>query len=87
MKSRKIVFTLIFIYNLIGLMSLLGLYPDDPLYWSWSVILLIITFPVTIVSFGYRFVQPEPLYPIFIIQFIVLLVSIYISNFIIKKDK
>lgn len=85
MKSRKILITLVFIYNLIGLMSLLGLYSNDPLYWNGSIIILIITFPVTIFSFGYRFFYPEPLYPIFIIQFIVLLISIYISNFIINK--
>jgi hypothetical protein len=87
MRSRKTVFIIIIIYNLIGLISLLGLQPKDPFYWDWSVLFLIFTFPITIISFGYRFFQAEPIYPIFIIQVIVLFISLYVTNLIMKYKR
>ncbi|SHF00668.1 hypothetical protein SAMN05444362_10371 [Dysgonomonas macrotermitis] len=73
------------IYNLLGLIYLLGLYPHDPFYFDKSGFLGVLTLPIIIVSFAYRFVYSYPLYPIFIIQSIILLFSLLIVNFLTRE--
>lgn len=81
---RKTVAFIIFIYNLIGLVAILGISPVDPFYWKWSVALLLFTFPVTIISFAYRYVVSEPIYPVLIIQFIMLAISLFIGDLTVR---
>lgn len=84
---RKTVALFIFIYNLIGLIAILGISPDDPFYREWSIVLLLLTFPVTIISFGYRYFTSDPIYPVFIIQFIMLVITLFIGDSIIRSYK
>jgi len=84
-RNNKTIFFVVIIYNLIGLISLFGLYPKDPFYWDWNVAILLFTFPITIISFGYRFMMAEPIFPIFIIQFIMLIISLLIVKKICKS--
>lgn len=84
---RKTVALFILIYNLIGLVAILGISPDDPFYWEWSIVLLLLTFPVTIISFGYRYFSSDPIYPVFIIQFIMLVITLFMGDSIVKSYK
>lgn len=84
---RKTVALFIFIYNLIGLVAILGISSDNPFYWEWSIVLLLLTFPVTIISFGYRYFTSEPIYPVFIIQFIMLVITLFMGDLIVRKYK
>lgn len=61
------------IYVGLGTLAVCSTYPADPLYGSWSLYVLILTLPVTIISFGYRFSESQHLFPVFIIQFIMFL--------------
>jgi hypothetical protein len=78
-------------YNLLGLISILGVYEQDPLYSSIlnrgtiGIIVIISTFPITAFSYcTIRFFTLD-LYPVFIIQFIMLLISIYIVDLIARR--
>ena len=86
-KKRIILAFIILIYNILGLISLLGLYPNDPFYWdsSWSFIIFILTYPIIIISFTYRYMQPNTLYPIYIIQSIFLILTLYWGDFMIRR--
>jgi hypothetical protein len=61
-------FCLAAIYVGLGTIAVCSVYPSDPFYGDWSLLALLATFPVSIISFTYRFAQEEPLYPVFIIQ-------------------
>jgi len=85
-KTRKIVAILVLVYVGIGTLSICASYPHDIL-WSgdWVVFPVLFTFPVTITSFVYRFVEADILYPVFIIQSITLIISLFIADLIVKK--
>jgi len=85
-KTRKIVAILVFVYVGIGTLAICASYPNDIL-WSgdWVVFPVLFTFPVTITSFVYRFVEADILYPVFIIQSITLIISLFIADLIVKK--
>lgn len=68
-----------------GTMAICSCYPDDPLYSEAWLAIHLFTFPVTIISFAYRFATKEPLYPVFIIQFIVFLISCYLVDLILRN--
>lgn len=84
---RKTVALFIFIYNLIGLVAIFGISPDDLFYREWSIDLLLLTFPVTIISFGYRYFTSDPIYPVFIIQFIMLAITLFMGDSIVRRYK
>lgn len=84
MKVRKIVASLIVIYNLIGLIAVLGLAPSDPFYWDGSVLLLLFTFPITIISFGFRYSVAGYLLVVVIIQLIILSITLLIGDYVTK---
>jgi hypothetical protein len=50
--------------------------------WRMDNIYISYYFPVTIVSFGYRYVEPHNLFPVFIIQFIMFIITFSLSLFI-----
>ena len=84
---RKAVALFIFVYNLLRLISILGMYPGDFLYWDGNVYLSIFTMPIIIISFSYRFVSSDPIYPIFIIQFIMLVITLFMGDSIVRRRK
>lgn len=91
-KSRKIELIISAIYVGIGTLAVCSIYPKDLFYGDWSLIVLLITFPVTIISFGYRYAEADYLLPVFIIQFVmfiltylILLSPLFKSVFKIKK--
>lgn len=72
------------LYVGLGTLSVCSVYPSDPFYGSWSTFGLLITFPVSVISFGYRFAESQNLYPVFIIQLVMLLVTYLILRKILK---
>lgn len=84
-KKRIIIASIISLYNIIGLITVSSIMGSDPYYGDWTIWMSILTFPIIIVSFIYRYIQTEPLYPIFIIQSIVLILTLYLGDFIIRK--
>ncbi len=70
-------FIISFLYVGIGTFSLLTDYPGYPLGFlcgrGWLIPLPLFTLPVTIISLGYSFYQYSPLYPIFVIQAVMLI--------------
>ncbi len=87
-KKQKIWTGIIIVYNILGLVGILGLSPNDPFYWNWiySMILVFITLPVSLAGYLYHFVDSS-LYPVFIIQGIVLIISILFINYITKENR
>ena len=92
LKSRKIELIISAIYVGIGTLAVCSIYPKDLFYGNWSLIVLLITFPVTIISFGYRYAEADSLLPVFMIQsvmfiltYLILISPFFKSVFKIKK--
>jgi len=85
-------FLITFIYVGVGTFAVCSVYPNDTFYGMWTLIVLILTLPVTVISFGYRFSEAHILYPVFIIQFVMFLImfsslSIYYKSKNNKKNE
>ena len=86
-KTFRKIYLGIILYVGIGTLSVCAIYPHDTLACGeWIVLPLLLTFPANIVSFGYRFFEAEILYPVFIIQAIVLLIWLGIA-FLVRNHK
>jgi hypothetical protein len=87
-ESHKLAFLIAACYVGFGTLAVCSVYPADIFYGSWSLWGLLITFPVTIISFAYRYAEADTVYPIFIIQFVMFLLTLFIlSSFIGRKKK
>lgn len=87
-ENHKTAFWIAFSYVGFGTLSVCSVYPDDIFYGSWSLWGLLVTLPVTIISFGYRYAEADTVYPVFIIQFVMFLLTFLIlSSFIRTKKK
>ncbi len=84
-RNRKLAFYIALLYVGFGTLSVCSVYPDDPFYGEWSLFGLVITFPVSIISFGYRYAEADFLYPVFIIQTIMFLLTFFILGTFIKR--
>jgi hypothetical protein len=78
MDRIKKSFIISFAYVGLGTLSVLSVYPADPLYGGWSLWGLLATFPVTIISFGYRYAESRVIFPVLIIQTLMLLITWFI---------
>ena len=88
MKKKRVVLAfIILIYNMIGLFTVCSIMGSDFYYGDLVIWMSILTFPVIIFSFIYRYIQSDPLYPIFIIQSIVLIITLYIGDYIMRNVK
>lgn len=85
LKTRKKALIISIIYVGIGTLAVCSIGGSDLFYGEWSLYALILTFPVTIISFGYRFAETNYLIPVLIIQFIMFLITFLILSFLIKK--
>jgi hypothetical protein len=74
------------IYVGLATFSICSIYPDDLFYGQWSLIGLLITFPVSIISFGYRYAEADSLYPILIIQLVMFILTFLILSTFIKDN-
>ena len=85
MQKRKIAFIIVLVYNLLGTIAICSIYPSDAFYFYHSEFLFLFTLPVTIISFGYRFMQSEPLWPVFIIQTIMFIISALCIDWLVRR--
>lgn len=86
-KRRKLTFWIAFGYVGLGTLSVCSVYPDDLFYGDWALFGLLITFPVSIISFGFRYGESQMLYPVFIIQFVMFILTFFIVGSIKKSHK
>lgn len=96
LKSRKIELIISAIYVGAGTLAVCNVAGKDLFYGEWVLYVLSLTFPVTIISFGYRYAEADYLLPVLIIQFVMFiltflflcLISFFIKSiFTIKKSK
>jgi hypothetical protein len=66
--DNRLSFWISLIYVCLSIISICSIYPDDMFYGNWAWIGIIITFPISIISFAFRFSRSDIIYPIFIIQ-------------------
>jgi hypothetical protein len=74
LKKIPIAFWIAFVYVGFGSVSVCSLYPDDLLYGDWAIWGYLFTFPISIVSFIFRYANASILYPVFIIQLVMLII-------------
>lgn len=67
-----------------GTLAVCSVYPKDLFYGVWSLYVLLITFPVTIISFGYRYTESDSLFVVVIIQFAIFILTFLILSLFIK---
>lgn len=79
MKKKKEALLLALFYVGVGTVSVFGVFPKAPFYNDYSVLGLLITFPVSILSFVYRFSESNSLIPVLIIQSIMLYITYRIA--------
>jgi hypothetical protein len=87
MKDKRNLLALLIslIYVGIGTVAVCSVYPQDALFGEWAGVALLITFPVTILSAGFRYGASTNLLPVFIIQFIMLVPTFFIIKSFFKK--
>jgi len=86
-KGNRIAFQISLIYVGIGTLAVCSIAGGDPLYGEWSLYALIFTFPVTIISFAYRFAETDSLLPVLIIQLVMFILCYLLFTLFIKKVK
>ena len=60
---------------MLALEALLGSFPNDFFYCRYNILVLLFTFPISIISFVYRYGQAEPIYPVIIIQAVMFIIT------------
>lgn len=57
-----------FLYVGLGTLSVLGMYPDSPVYSEWSMLGVLITMPVSVLGFGIAYMESDNYELIFLVQ-------------------
>jgi len=86
-KDNLTAFVISIGYIGLSLISLFSLYPSDFFYGDWSVIGILITFPIDFISFAFRYSTSEIIYPVFLIQGFLFIPLFVIIATIIRKRK
>lgn len=86
-EDRKLAFKISSFYVALGTLSVCSVYPKDLFYGDWSLYGLLLTFPVSIFSFGFRYAVADLLYPVFIIQFVMFFITFFVLSLFIKEKK
>ena len=81
-------FVITFAYVGLGTLSVCSVYPDDTFSGMWALFGLVITLPVSIISFAYRFADAKNIQPVFIIQAIMFILTyLFVIVVIMRRDK
>ena len=86
-KVNRLSILITIFYVSLSLISVCSVYPDDLFYGEWSWIGILITLPISIISFGFRFATSELLYPVFIIQGFMIIPTYFIVSKLISRFK
>jgi hypothetical protein len=88
-NSSILSLSFLLIYVGFATISVLSIYPKDNLHGylpdTISLFVTFITFPASMLSFGFRYAESEILFPVFIIQLIMFILVWFVSFLIIKK--
>jgi len=85
LKTNKLAFAVSIAYVGSGTLAVCSMYPNDVLYGGWSELVFFITFPVSILSFGYRFAESSNLVTVFFIQFLMLVLTFLLLSKFFQK--
>ena len=83
---RKLAILIALGYVGLGTLSVCSVYPADLFYDEWVWFGLLVSFPVSIISFGYRYADPQLLYLVFIIQVVMFFLTFLILGTFMKKQ-
>lgn len=86
-KQKKRALKITSVYVGFATLTVCSVYPADLFYGDWSLLGLIVTLPVSIISFGYRYADAESLYPVFIIQLVMFILTFLVLSMFIKDKK
>ncbi|RAK21765.1 hypothetical protein B0I03_105201 [Flavobacterium aquaticum] len=84
-RNLNLAFLISILYVGLGTFTVCSVYGSDTFYGEWTVFALLVTFPVSIISFGYRYAEPNSFLPVFIIQFIMFIITFLILSSLIKN--
>jgi hypothetical protein len=85
-KQNTLAFWISLFYVALGGIVACSIYPDDPLNGNWWFIAWIITLPVNLISYSFRFTGDIGYFPVVIIQLVMFIPTfILISKIIAKK--
>jgi hypothetical protein len=82
--DKSILFSLIYVS--LGTISLFSLYPTDLFYNELGIIGILLTFPVVIISFAYRYAEPDSILPVILIQIIMFIATYFLIKKILPQD-
>lgn len=85
MDIRKKGAICIFIYNVIGTISVCSLSTHNQALEGWTMMGIFLTLPISIFSFAEQFVYTQPLYYILSIQLVMLIISGFITDLILRN--
>lgn len=89
MTNRKVTaysFLISFIYVGIATVSVLGIYPESIFYWEGSLIGVLVTLPVSVVSFGINYSEKfTPLLLILSVQILMFVLMWILLFFYLRK--
>ena len=86
-QQRAFVISLIYVG--LGTLAVCSIYPADTFFFGgWAIFGMIFTFPVSIISFGYRYANADSLGAVFVIQAIMLaLTYAVVVSYLLRKNK
>jgi hypothetical protein len=84
--KRRVALLISVIYVGLGTITVFSLFPSDSLGSDWTYIGLILTFPVSVISFVYRFAEKNSTEGALIIQLIMFVLTFLIFS-LFTKDK
>ncbi|SMO70859.1 hypothetical protein SAMN06265171_105114 [Chryseobacterium rhizoplanae] len=84
LRSRKWALIISILYVGTGTLAVCSAYGSDLLYGEWTLYALLITLPVSILSFAFRYAEPN-IFPVLLIQFIMFLITFFILSLFIKS--
>jgi uncharacterized membrane protein YoaK (UPF0700 family) len=84
LKSRRLALIISILYVGIGTLAVCSTYGSDPFYGEWTLYAILVTFPVSILSFAYRYADPD-LLPVLLIQFVMFLLTFFVLSLFIKS--
>ena len=87
LSKRVLAFRIALIYVGIGTLAVCSVSPSDPLYGEWTTTALLVTWPVSVFSFAYRYAGSQSLFPVLLIQSVVFILTFVILGAFIKQDK
>jgi hypothetical protein len=80
--------TIAFLYVGLGTVTVMSVYPASPLYGDWVYVGLLLTLPVSIISFAVMFAEPNGYFLVLIVQSVTFLFFwLILYRYLLKRYK